>query len=543
MKCTTIGAGLALACALVFGSAREASAAAIAQTRSVTLYEPIGTAWEIRDTALLQDRIRLAKNTGFNAVWLIVEWDKLDSTPSSTGDIAPADCAVGANAGLYQCAVERAMALTRQEGVDLFLSLNYAGGDAPASFTSSVDPVMLPYGDAQAKFYRYARFVARLALRNGVPDSTRFLFHDEGILGPYRSLRSYRDAQQRFRDYLFGINTSLAFWNSRWGRTGANAFATWADVKTFEFETQGWRDPQLQDHVAWVNWTLKRSLTGGGFEQAIRSVIPGATVGFHATYFSMIDPAGPASYRPQSPFGAYSSFDFVSVPYYDGPNGFGMAFETYVDTARNFFPGRQLFMGELGSQYCMAGESDCALRPTGYWISDRVRQRQAAFFWQSIQSLRARSVGFNAWNLNDFPFASGQGSFGIYESSYQQASTAARPTFKPAACAIRTQLSSTDPATCLSFGGVNTAYVPRAIWLMGRGIAGGMHARVTSADGTVTAPQDIPLTVGSAENASFQVADAVLAQLGCGAATTGCSIGVEAVGAAGGSNRVLVQVN
>ena len=65
----------------------EAShAAAISQTRSITLYEPVGAVWDIEHTPVFTDRVKLAKNTGFNAIWLVVLWNCLLYTSPSPRD-------------------------------------------------------------------------------------------------------------------------------------------------------------------------------------------------------------------------------------------------------------------------------------------------------------------------------------------------------------------------------------------------------------------------------------------------------------------------
>lgn len=529
---------------LMAGFANTASAISITQTRSVTVYEPVGAVWEVQDTDLLRDRIRLAKNTGFNAVWLILEWDKLDPAPSASGEVALADCGIPTNQNFYQCAIERAFAVIGQEGVDVFLSLNYAGGDAPQSFTNSVQGDVLVYGDGPAKLYRHARYVARLVARNGIGYQARFLFHDEGILGPYASLWNRPEAQQRFRDYLYGINPDLRYWNSRWGRTGSAVFQTWAEVKTFAFESQSSLDLQLHDHVAWVNWTLQRTLAGGAFEQAIRQIIPSAIVGMHATYFSMINPNTPVTHRAQSPLGGYSTFDFASVPYYDGPSPYGLTFEGYVSTAKAFFAGRPLLFGELGSQVCESA-GDCGVTAGKFWTSYRVDRRQASFFTQAVTYLGAEGVGFNVWNLSEFDFPNREGSFGIYAATPAQRQAADQPRFKRAGCALRTAFGSTAPSLCLIDGAINADYTPRAIWLTGRGFNSNIKVRLSNAAGTFYASQLVQPIVGSAVNLSFQLADQVFTELGCGPGISGCTIGVEVLetGTTGTSNRVVVPVN
>lgn len=521
----------------------SAAATAIVDTRSVTLYEPSGAVWITQDSTMLRDRIQLAKNTGFNAVWLILEWDKLDPTPSATGEIPLKDCSGSANYAQYQCGVERAFGEVRNAGVDVFLSLNYAGADSAQSFKDNSPGQALPYGDGPQKFYRYARYVARLAARDGIAYNARFLFHDEGILSPYASLQTNPDAQQRFRDYLYGLNPNLSFWNSRWGRSGTTAFASWADVKTFAFESRPATDPQLQDHVAWVNWTLQRTLANGDFENTIRQIIPGAGVGMHATYFSMINPNGPSTYRPSTPFGANSHFDFASVPYYEGPNSFGLTFDSYVDNARGFFPGRPLMFGELGSAYCQYA-GDCTVTNNVFTTNHWVKRRQADFLSSATASLRAKGIGFNVWSLNEFAFPTREGSFGIYEATPNSANTAAAPKFKPAACALSASLPGASPALCVSSGAVNNQYSPRAIWLNGRGFASGAVARLSNAAGTSYAGTNVGLTVGAATSVSFQLSDDVFTQLGCGPLSSGCAIGIEVVNPnSASSNRYIVPVN
>ena len=533
----------------------EARAASISNTRSVTLYEQVNTDWEISHTELFRDRVKLAKRTGFNAVWLVVEWDKLDPAPVASGDLPLLDCTLSGNYDKYQCQVERAFAVIKQENIDVFLSLNYIGGAPPASFKNSVKILTLPYNDGPAKLYRHARYVARLVARQGLSSRARFLFHEEGIFAPYSDLHEYPLAQQYFRDYLYAINPNLSYWNSRWSRTGSSSLQSWADVKTFAFckevelapdcNPQGWADPQLQDHVAWANWTLQRTLGSGGFEAAVRAVIPGAKVGIHATHFVFINRNGPATHRPESPTGPYSTFDFVSVPYYDSAeNPFGNTFEDYIARASTFAEGRQLLIGELGSQVC-PNESECNYSDGGFrWTSPRVERRQAQFLAPAAAYLQSQGIGFNVWSQSEFSTMDPQGEYGIYRWRHQDASTATQPSFKPAGCALRTTFGSIAPEICLIEGAVNNAYSPRAMWLAGRGFGAGTRVRLSNAAGTVFAAEITPV-VGSATMLSFQLADQVFVSLGCGSGTVGCEIRAEVLDSATGnaSNPVVISVN
>lgn len=525
-------------------------AASIPQTKSVTIYEPVGHDWEVTNTALFRDRVRLAKNTGFNAVWLVIEWNKLDPSPSAIGEIPLADCTQTANQGTYQCQVERALAVVDQENVDVFLALNYVSGIRPASFNSSVNLMELAFYDNPQKLQRYARFLARLAARNGLTNRVRFTYHDEHILPPYDELRDLPAAQQSFRDYLYSLNPSLAFWNSRWGRTGARAFPTWESVETYSYGPNHGtplNDPQLQDHVAWVNWILQRTLNNGALEASIRQVIPGALVGMHSTQFSFVNPSSTQSYRPQSPLGAGSTMSFLSIPYYDGESVFGTGLPESLALARNWAGSLPIMIGELGSQRCVT-QSDCYIDANEFYQTDYpVAARQASFLGEKVDYLKSNSIGFNVWNLSEFLFKNYEGSFGIYGRTWLATNAEQVPEFKPASCVLRSKLGSTSQQLCLSNGGVNTNYSPRSIWLVGRGFVLSDQVRLSSSDlnSPTYDPQLVTPVVGSSELVSFQVSDSRLAALGCGAGTSECSIGVEIYNASSNrySNKIVVRVN
>lgn len=530
---------------LPWAALADAQAAAISQTRSVTLYEPVGAVWDIEHTPVFTDRVKLAKNSGFNAVWLVILWNELDAVPSASGEIALIDCSLPANAGQYQCALERALQVIQQQGMDVFISLNYASAAAAGTFKTAAQHETLAFGQGPAKLYRYGRYIARLVARNGLSHSARFLMHDEGVLGPYSSLHAYPDVQQNFRDYLYGLNPSLAYWNSRWGLTGTQAFSSWSAIKTFDLGSAPMSSPQLQDHLAWVNWVFRQTFGSGAFEANIRQIIPGASVGLHATYFALLNPNGPASNAPQSPVSSLSTLDFVSIPYYDGPSNFGLSFEQYLDHAAVFFQNRPLLMGELGSINCQAPGDCTQAGNAAYQISQRVKRRQATFLTQAATLLSAESVGYNIWNLNEFPFVTREGSFGIYQATPGASNTADNPVFKPAACALRTVQGSTSPSLCVASGGVNNQYSPRAIWLSGRGFLQGAQVRLSNEDGSFTHATPMLPVVGSTTGLSFQVSDAIIAQLGCAAGSTNCAIVAEVSHPQTGawSNKVLVQIN
>lgn len=536
----------ALAFTSSFVMTEASHAAAISQTRSVTLYEPVGAVWDIEHTPVFTDRVKLAKNTGFNAIWLVVLWNELDPVPSASGEIPLIDCSLSTNAGQYQCALERALQAIHQEGMDVFISLNYASAAASDEFKAAAQHETLAFGQGPAKLYRYGRHIARLIARNGLSQSARFLMHDEGILGPYPSLHAYPDVQQNFRDYLYGLNPSLAYWNSRWGLTGSQAFSSWSQIRTFDLKSAPIDRPQLQDHIAWVNWVFRQTFGSGAFESNIRQIIPGATVGLHATYFALVNPSGPVSNAPQTPVSSLSTLDFVSFPYYDsGTNNFGLSFEQYVDNAGGFFQSRPLLVGELGSINCQAPGDCVEIKGQPYQISLRVKRRQATFLTQAPTLLAAESIGYNIWNLNEFPFADREGSFGIYQATPGNSNTASNPVFKPAACALRTVQGSTSPTLCVASGGVNNQYSPRALWLSGRGFQSGAQVRLSNEAGTFIYPTLISPVVGSGTSLSFQLEDSAIAQLGCGANTTNCAIVAEISHpqTGGWSNKVLIQIN
>lgn len=535
---------LALVCSFVITEC--AHAATIPQTRSVTLYEPVGAVWDIEHTPVFIDRLKLAKNTGFNAVWLVVLWNELDPVPNASGEIPLIDCSLSANESQYQCAFERALQAIHQEGMDVFISLNYASAAAPNEFKSAAQHETLAFGQGPAKLYRYGRHVARLVARNGLSQSARFLMHDEGILGPYASLHAYPDVQQSFRDYLYGLNPSLTYWNSRWGLTGTQALSSWSQVKTFDLESAPIDRPQLQDHIAWVNWVFRQTFGSGAFESNIRQIIPGATVGLHVTYFALINPGAPVSNAPQTPISSLSTLNFVSFPYYDsGTNNFGLSFQQYIDNAGVFFQNRQLLVGELGGINCQTPGDCVETDGQPYQISLRVKRRQATFLIQAPTLLTAESIGYNIWNLNEFPFENREGSFGVYQATPGNSNTANNPVFKPAACALRTVQGSTSPTLCIASGGVNNQYSPRALWLSGRGFQAGAQVRLSNEAGTYVHPALISPIVGSSTSLSFQLDDATIAQLGCGTTSTNCAIVAEASHPQSGtwSNKVLIQIN
>lgn len=524
----------------------HARAATISQTRSVTLYEPVGAVWDIEHTSVFTDRVRLAKNTGFNSIWLVVLWNELDPVPSASGEISLIDCSLPANAGQYQCALERALQVIHQEGMDVFISLNYASANASAEFKAAAQHETLAFGQGPAKLYRYGRHIARLVARNGLSQSARFLMHDEGILGPYPSLQAHPDVQQNFRDYLYGINPSLSYWNSRWGLSGTQALSSWSAVRTFDLNSAPMSHPQLQDHIAWVYWVFRQTFGSGAFEASIRQIIPGATVGLHATYYALVNPNGPASNGPQTPVSSLSTMDFLSIPYYDGgASNFGLSFEQYVDNARIFFQNRPLFVGELGSLHCQTASDCVAAQGQPYRISLRVKRRQATFLTQAPTLLSIESVGYNVWNLSEFPFENREGSFGIYQATPGASNTAENPVFKPAACALRTVQGSTSSTLCLASGGVNNQYSPRALWLSGRGFLAGAQVRLSNEAGTFILPAQISPVIGSSTSLSFQLSDAAIAQLGCAAGSSDCAVVAEVSHPQTGawSNKVLIQIN
>lgn len=538
-RCVSILGVLALS--LVLGNAEANS---IGQTRSVTIYEPVGAVWEIEHTSAFADRVKLAKKTGFNAVWLVVLWNELDPVPSKFGEIPLVNCVDPGAETHYQCALERALSAINDEGMDVFISLNYASAAASEEFKNASNGEILVFGDGPAKLYRYARYIARVASRTGVSESVRILLHDEGILGPYDSLWAYPEVQQSFRDYLYGLNPSLAYWNSRWGLSGNSALTSWAGVRTFSLQHASLNSPQLQDHVAWVNWAFRQSFGSGAFEATIREVVPGAVVGFHSTYFPLINPNGPVAHAPQPPVSSLSNFSFISVPYYDGPSNFGLSFGGYVDFASTFFQARPLLMGELGSVNCEM-DSECPVVDGKFTTSLRVQRRQATFLSQAIGVLSTKGVGYNIWSLSEFPFGNKEGSFGIYQARPGAIDTATRPSFKPAACELRKIMGSTSQTPCLASGGINAQYNPRAVWISGRGFMPGLQVRLSNEAGTLVHETQISPTIGSDTSLSFQLSDTFFAQLGCGSGTVDCSIAAEAYFPQTGSwsNKVLIQVN
>jgi hypothetical protein len=379
------------------GSLVGPSPITIAQVRSVTFYNFSET--EFLHPTDFEVRLQQAKQLGFNTIWLVVPWDDLESNVGTDASIAIGAPGYDGTLNSTNVAALRAgLQLVKLYGLNIMWSVDYAGvGWAP----TGIDPTLMVIAPNLQFLLRYTVFVTKLLVDAGLAHSTFMLFHDEGVLGPYDALRGYPTMQQEYDNYLFARNPALSYWNTRWNQS----YTDWSQVQTFSFSTSGYLDPQLQDTVGFINWELARSIGNGSFTSAIKTISPDIRVGYHYTDFNFLDTRTSNFTQIDSPLLAGNGFDFVSFPLYDSDpisNPFKKGTGDYVADAQGVFPGMPVFVGELGSDVC-ALPGDCTYTSTAAIASATLDNRQAQFIGRNITSMVGLGVGFNIWNLHDFP--------------------------------------------------------------------------------------------------------------------------------------------
>lgn len=379
----------------------------INRVKSVTLYELPEL---IYNPTRVENQIKLASQTGFNTVWLVLPWIHVESDIgiSPAGEIGDSSYSGKIN-NVYLDNLKLVLGHLKKYNMKAMISLDYLGkGWSPAG----VDPEYLIFGDNYTAFLRYARFMSRFLNANFNSSELIVLFHDEGILGPYKSLRTNAQLQQSFRNYLFSRNNSLSFWSTRHKRS----YTSWDDILTHSFETEGYDDPRLQDTVGFINYFMASNVGNGSFAKTVKSILPNSLVGFHYTYFGFMDLRNDNYSLLNTPIQDGHSFDFISLAYYDqkeNANPIKVNFQTFLSKAIALFPGLKIFLGELGSVVC-ASDSDCPVVNKVMSLSTSAIERQANFLKSSVNLLFQNNIGFNIWNLQEFDIENPEGSFGIY---------------------------------------------------------------------------------------------------------------------------------
>jgi hypothetical protein len=379
----------------------------INRVKSVTIYELPEL---IYNPARAENQIKLASQTGFNTVWLVLPWIHVESDIgiSPWGEINDSSYSGKIN-NSYLDNLKIVLGHLKKYNMKAMISLDYLGkGWSP----KGVDPEYLIFGDNYTAFLRYTRFMSRFLNSHFNSSDLIILFHDEGILGPYKSLRINAQIQQSFRNYLFSRNNNLSFWSSRHKRS----YVSWDEVVTHSFETEGYDDPRLQDTVGFINYFMASNVGNGSFAKTVKSILTNSLVGFHFTNFGFMDLRNDNYTLLNSPIQSGHGFDFISLAYYDSKENLipiRVNLQTYLTKAKALFPGLKIFFGELGGVVC-ASASDCPVVNKVMSLSNSAIERQANFLKSSVNLLFQNNIGFNIWNLQEFDIENTEGSFGIY---------------------------------------------------------------------------------------------------------------------------------
>ena len=173
----------------------------INKVKSVTLYD-------IKDVntnpTRISSNLQLAKDTGFNTVWLVVPWVSVEPNigQSPLGKINDASYSGQIN-DKYLESLKAAITLVKNSKMKVMFSLDYLGeGWSP----KGVEPDHLIFGNNYTAFLRYTRFITKYMSTLIANDDLIILVHDEGIIGPYNKLKSNAELQTSFVNYLFSRN-------------------------------------------------------------------------------------------------------------------------------------------------------------------------------------------------------------------------------------------------------------------------------------------------------------------------------------------------
>ncbi|MHB9036507.1 MAG: carboxypeptidase regulatory-like domain-containing protein [Armatimonadota bacterium] len=206
-------------------------------------------------------------------------------------------------------------------GLTVVLGMAY-GSFPPSAFLDST------------QFNYYIQWVQKIVQETAVYDNVMYVFSDECINGPwYDTAPDYPELVSDFKNWCYNQNTSISYWNSRWGTN-----FTWDTITPPKY-SQGWGTTRRADYFRWMYASVLRPRLAQIGDVA-KTYAPNSLLGYHEWLLGseMTDPAW-------SPLASLTTYDVASSPIYGGLSDA----QWRVQKLRSLFPGHPLCAFELGT--------------------------------------------------------------------------------------------------------------------------------------------------------------------------------------------------
>lgn len=196
-----------------------------------------------------------------------------------------------------------------------------------------------------AEFAYYLEYVDRVVRETASNRNVIYVFCDECInAGWYDNPASFPDLVQHHKNWCYGRNPNIAYWNGRWGTS-----FTWDTIVPAHYG-DGWGGPRHEDYLRWMYaGVLRPRLTQ--IANLVKSIAPDSLLGYHEWLIGgLTDPT-------DSPLAGTDNWDFASSNCYGGY----VDTVTRVGTLRLLNPGYPIYMGELGTS--LTGAQPASTKP------------------------------------------------------------------------------------------------------------------------------------------------------------------------------------
>ncbi len=412
--------------------------------KSVTYYPfpyELSKKWgelNMAELEMFRNDISKMKINGINAVWLVLPWHQFESV-ALPEEQRQYDQAAFNN-------LKQVVSMLEEKNMAAILPLNYGGkGWIPGG----VDwRAWLFNNQSWGAFYTYT---ARIAIELKDNPNVIFLFFSEGMGLESDEEKTFSrtdpDMSRIFRNWAYGINPNLSYWNQRWGLS----YASWPEMLPQPPPGAGEvvNGNRYTDHARWVAYTVRNTL--GTLDKVVKQWgNPNVKVGFHdwlllATplRFVNIDKSGESPIPDDNSFDAFSIVNYPHSEISTSSSYWISNLQHEISKVKAKHPGLPIFLGETGMD-------------TTKWTEEQ----QQSIMTGILQEAKNQEVGFNIWGWKDSSlFGEGMGLLDI-NGNEKPIFQAIKPFITPADLNNDNKVDSADLGILMSYW--NSVSKPKA---------------------------------------------------------------------------------
>lgn len=261
----------------------------------------------------IRDDLKAVKKAGLEGIWMVTpmsdyrnggDWFTVPTGTWKTDQLAR-----------LRQKIEYADSL----GLKILIGMNY-GAYAPHWFTEDLD------------FQHSQDWVERIVTETAKYKNVAYVFSGEEINSSwYDHARDFPECVRHFRNWCYGQNSNISYWNIRWGTS-----YTWDTIVPANIPVS---DPEYWiDYIRWMYTGIYRPRMTQ-VANLINRIAPGAVLGYHEW---LVDFGISTS---DAPIPMDGSFDFVSSNLYGGLSDA----QNRVAILKALFPNMPITISELGT--------------------------------------------------------------------------------------------------------------------------------------------------------------------------------------------------